>query len=84
MSDRAKRQDYLSLFDKRTNELKVRISDIKELIATMVEEEKGTRGETEMLVEMLKLLKTMKAFEIEAIVRLSAYNKLTRVFPPSD
>lgn len=83
MSDQAQNEDYLNLLDKRTQRLKIRITVLKELITTMVEEDKETKRQSEILVEMLKLLNIMKAFEIAALIRLSRYDSLSRSLPPS-
>ena len=83
MSDQAQNEDYLNLLDKRTQRLKIRITVLKDLITTMVEEDKETKRQSEILVEMLKLLNIMKAFEIAALIRLSRYDSLSRSLPPS-
>ena len=83
MSDQAQNEDNLNLLDKRTQRLKIRITVLKDLITTMVEEDKETKRQSEILVEMLKLLNIMKAFEIAALIRLSRYDSLSRSLPPS-
>jgi hypothetical protein len=61
MTDRA--QDDMSLvFDKRyISELSERITTLRERIIIMVEEGQETRSQSELLFEMIRVLKATKA-----------------------
>lgn len=74
--------DEMDRLDDRTQELKQKITTLKELITTMVAEEKETKEQSELLLEMLKLLRALKKFESEALNAFTAHDKYSHAKPP--
>ena len=73
--------DEMDRLGDHTQELKQRITTLKELITTMVTEEKETKRQSELLLEMLELLKALKKLEVEALNAFTAYDNYSHVKP---
>jgi hypothetical protein len=75
---RTNQNDPLDHLDYRTRELKESITSLKDLITTMVEEDKDTKGHSELLIEMLRVLEAVKKFEENTLNAFSVYDSLSR------
>ena len=83
MSDE-QREDRMDHLDGHTEQFKKKITALKELISTMVEEEKETRYQSELLIEMLRVLKAIREFEAETLNAFTAYDSRSRLDPPTN
>lgn len=81
MLDKPQKEDHLDNFDYQSQKLKEKITTLKELITTMVEEEKETKHQSELLVEMLRVLRAVKEFEAETLNAFTAHDSSSRSNP---
>jgi glutaredoxin 2 len=81
MYSRQEDEAYLALIDQHIEELNDRLKTLKNLITTMAINGQSTRNQSELLVNMLRILKVMQVMRVDAESALNANLEETRSGP---
>jgi hypothetical protein len=81
MYSRQEDEAYLALIDQHIEELNDRLKTLKNLITIMVINGQSTRNQSELLVNMLRILKVMQVMRADAVSALNANLEETRSGP---
>jgi hypothetical protein len=81
MYSRQEDEAYLALIDQHIEELNDRLKTLRNLITTMAINGQSTRNQSELLVNMLRILKVMQVMRADAVSALNANSEETRSGP---
>jgi hypothetical protein len=81
MYSRQEDEAYLALIDQHIEELNDRLKTLKNLITIMVINGQSTRNQSELLVNMLRILKVMQVMRADAVSALNGNLEETRSGP---
>jgi hypothetical protein len=79
-----KEQAYLGLIDRHLADLEERIQEIKARITVMKDQGCRTHHQTELLANMLKVLKSMQTIRLGTLNKLGAEDKQAQGNPRTD